>query len=103
LILVNSLPELRLLSLQLVMLIMILPDSKIAHSAMGEVRQTFRFRRANPRFREHLDGEFLDTFVPTSDLRLASRLLAAELVIQLLEECWPSSFHVDGLPCYAKS
>ena len=50
----------------------------------------------NARLREYVDGRFLDSFEPASELPLASRLLTAELVIRLLQEQWPSKFQVNG-------
>jgi hypothetical protein len=55
------------------------------------------------RLREHLDGQFLDNFDPVTDLRLASRLLTAELVMRLVEHRWPSNFQVGAAPCHASS
>jgi hypothetical protein len=55
------------------------------------------------RLRRYLDGRFLDSFEPESDLRIASRLLTAELVIRLLEERWPSDFQIDGVSSHENS
>jgi hypothetical protein len=57
----------------------------------------------NARLRDHLDGQFLDNFDPVTDLRLASRLLTAELVMRLIEQRWPSNFQVDATACHASS
>lgn len=48
------------------------------------------------RLRQYLDEAFLDSFVPASDLRLATRLLSAELVLRLVENGWPPDFRVNG-------
>ena len=41
------------------------------------------------RLRYHLDGRFLDSFAPASDVQLAGRLLSAELVLRFIESRWP--------------
>jgi hypothetical protein len=51
---------------------------------------------SDSRIRNYLNGNFLDTFHPSMDLRLASRLLTAELVVRLVEQRWPLTFQIDA-------
>ena len=48
------------------------------------------------RLRAYLDGAFLDRFDPGTDLRLAGRLLSAELVLRLVEQGWPKDYRVEA-------
>jgi hypothetical protein len=40
------------------------------------------------RLRSYLNGRFLDSFVPAQDVRLAGRLITAELVLRFIENGW---------------